>query len=128
MYARLLDAISVVSMYRTQAAPENVSGIWSELCTRSKGAGLKKIPKSTTMEFDNKRPGASTAPTTRTPGSFPPPCRDPFRWIRLTAPPGTAGRLRDARPGRQCCQQDKGIRFVHSLVLYFKRLSDKTDC
>lgn len=87
-------------MYRTQAAPENVSGIWSELCTRSKGAGLKKIPKPTIMKLKGKRPGASAAPMTQTPGSFPPSCRDPFRWIRLTAPPGTAGRLRDARLGQ----------------------------
>ena len=45
-------------------------------------AGLKKIPKPTIMELIGKRPGASAAPTTRTPGSCPLPCRDPFRWAR----------------------------------------------
>ena len=48
-------------------------------------AGLKKIPKPTIMELISKRPGVSAAPTTRTPGSFPPPCRDPFRWAWLSA-------------------------------------------
>ena len=40
------------------------------------------------MELKGKRQrhGAAAAPTTRTPGSFPPSCRDLFRWIRLTAP------------------------------------------
>ena len=54
------------------------------------------------MELKGKRQrhGAAAAPTTRTPGSFPPSRRDPFRWIRLTFPPGIAGRLRVVRLGQ----------------------------
>ena len=54
---------------------------------------MKKIPKPTIMELNGKRPGASAAPMTQTPGSFPPSCRDPFRWARAdrSIQQGTAG-------------------------------------